>query len=270
MLTFHKIISGCELGDAEAWRAFLAEYTPVVLRLTRIYLPGLSDERALWRDSLAELARNDSESLRTFSHQSEREFLLDLRSFFFSRAALTLAPERANPPEFGLEAIRDLLSGMPLLHREMVFMKLAGYSDATLEQIFRIAPSVAAKSLARLAERYPAVAQRQEDGNLQPHAWLQLLSELRAARQESCPPARQFIRIQDGQLGWQDKEPAEKHVSECMSCLECWTALLEVSYWRRAAGSLSREEAEDFVKALPFSQQAAKPKSLFGRILSSA
>lgn len=268
MLTFHKIIAGCEEGRAESWRAFLEDYTPVALRVVRIYMPGLVDPLQFWRGSLVELCGGGSKMLCSFSHQSEREFLLDLRDLLFARGiALDPAMDSADFPEPSVKSVGELVHGLPLLHQEVLFLKLAGYSDSTLEQIFRITPGVAAKSLERMQGIYAAALGKTDDECLRPRAWLKLHGELRAAQKESCPAVRQLVRIQDGQAGWYDKEPVEKHLVECLSCLECWTALREISYWRGAARAVSRDVVAGLLSSLPIAKQTVKPKSFIQRVL---
>src|SRR5579875_2506527 len=124
LLTFHKIVTGCEAGEREAWRAFLADYTPLILQLSRIHLPTCPDSMHLWQQLLDEVCAENFKILHSFGHQSEREFLTDLDS-------LTV------------EQLRELVKGLPLLHQEVLFLKLSGYSDRTLEQILRVTPAAA-------------------------------------------------------------------------------------------------------------------------------
>ena len=75
------------------------------------------------------------------------------------------------------------------------------------------------------------------------------------------------MRIHDGQVSWYDKEPVEKHVSACLHCLEAWTGLREVSYWRLAAERLSASEINALLEIIPVEKPPAK-KSLFQRLRS--
>ncbi|MGH9353382.1 MAG: hypothetical protein ACRD2G_14675 [Terriglobia bacterium] len=270
MLTFHTILAGCEAGDAAAWRAFLTDYTPAVHQLTRIYLPGAAHPEQLWKDALLALADSNFSALRGFEHQSEREFLLDLRAFYLSKSLPALDPARDGKdfPEPDSRGVAEMLKGAPLVHQEVLFLKLAGYSGATLEKIFRLTPAVAQTSLERLKAAYANALGKQTDEGLCPAAWLRMLNDLWAAKTEKCPRARLFIRIQEGQIGWQEKDPAEKHVSECLPCLECWTALRELVYWRWAAEPSSAAQVEDLLAMLPVSKTAVskKRKSILGRL----
>ncbi|MGH9343224.1 MAG: hypothetical protein ACRD19_05625, partial [Terriglobia bacterium] len=156
MLTFHTILAGCETGDAAAWRAFLTDYTPTIHQLTRIYLPGAAQPEQLWKDALLSLADDNFSALHGFEHQSEREFLLDLRTFYLKKSLPALDPARDGKdfPEPTPPGIAEMLKDAPLVHREVLFLKLAGYSGATLEKIFRLTPAVAQKSLERLNASY--------------------------------------------------------------------------------------------------------------------
>ena len=100
-----------------------------------------------------------------------------------------------------------------------------------------------------------------------PAAWLAFLKQARGLKTENCLPAHQLVRIHDGQVSWYDKEPVEKHVSACLHCLEAWTGLREVGYWRLAAERLSASDIEQLLKVIPIEKPPAR-KSLFQRLRS--
>lgn len=264
MLTFHKMITGCVAGDSSAWRAFLAEYTPIVVQISRIYLPGARGEE-LWKGTLRVMCENDFGALREFERQPEREFLSGLRALHLERSVP--APDSSRTagslPEPNAASVAALLQGAPLVHQEVLFLKLAGYSDTTLEKIFRITPAVAKNSLERLNADYGQALEAVGDENLHPSAWLRMLRELWAATTDSCPPLRLLIRIQDGQIGWQEKDPAERHVAECLRCLERWSALKELVYCRREAQPATALLIDGLLAALPVRLEPKKAKSVF-------
>lgn len=269
MLTFHKIIAGCEAGEGEAWSAFLADYSPLMLQLARIYLPHGGEPLALWRKALERLCGGDPMPLRGFGQQSEREFLAGLRAFFLQQGLVKIGPDDTARPTAGRaqERVAALVRDLPLMHQQVVFLKLAGYSDRTIEQIFRITPAVAQQSLERLRGDYGAWLGREQDICPWPREWLNLLQDVGAAKTEGCPPARMFLRIQDGQAGWQEKEPAEQHVAQCLHCLEAWTALKEISYWRAASPPVLPQDIQSLLPIMHVRKAAAKPRGLFRRIL---
>ena len=221
-----------------------------------------------WRDALRALSANECATLRGFSHQSEREFLVGLRAFLQDWAATKLesSQDAADPPAPTVQTLGALLSGLPVLHQEIAFLTLAGYSQATLEKILRITPAVAGEGLGRLRASYAPVLERSEDRCLWPSAWIGICGAARAEEQKDCTPLRQLVRILDGQASWYDKTPAEEHRTKCLHCLELWTSLLEVVAWDRARQPWPAEKIEPLLAAIPVKQEKRKP-SVFARML---
>jgi len=202
-LTFQKILPGCEEGNAEAWRVFLADYTSLALQVLRVYSQWAPEACwDAWRDALYALSAKGCATLRGFSHQSEREFLVDLRSFLQDWAATKLDSTRdaTDPPAPTAQTLGALLDGLPLLHQEIAFLTLAGYSQASIESILRISPAVAGEGLRRVETRYARVLERNEDRCPWPSAWITLCRSARADAQKDCAPLRQLIRMLDGRL----------------------------------------------------------------------
>jgi hypothetical protein len=270
LLTFHRILASCEGGDPEAWKAFLADYTPMVFQLFAVYLPGTLEWRLeFWREALGVLSANNYEGLRGFSHQSEREFLVDLRAFLLDRVSTKIdsSQDLTSPPAPNLVTLSQLLKGLPLLHQEIVFLTLAGYAQAKLERIMRISPSVAQDGLERLRANYPAALDRSENRCLWPAGWIALTRSTRASKQEDCAPLRQFVRTLDGQASWYDKNPVEEHRSSCLRCLELWTSLLEVVAWERDMEPWPPEKTEPLLSAVPVKAGGGAKKSFLAWVL---
>lgn len=285
VFTFHKIREQGEQGEPEAWRAFLEFYSPLYLHLASLYAPEGQPAGGVWKKTLAALAEDNFARFRATSRQSEREFLCDVRALLLNRAAdqpeLKAAatptdegagaggPDGAPAAEPGLEKLNlgelgKLVAELPLLHQEMLFFKLAGYTDETLELVLRVAPRVAQGSFERLALDFKAAQTLARDRCPWPSEWLATLQAARAAKTEKCPELHQFLRIQDGQVSWYDKEPVEKHVASCLHCLEAWTGLREVGYWRRAAPAVAAAQIEEALRTLPLAA-AGKP-AFFKRV----
>lgn len=267
MLTFHKIIAGCEAGEADAWRAFLSDYSPVVREWTKVYTAIEAEQSSLWKRSLGKIAESDFAVLRSFEHQSEPEFLVGLRSFYLEQC-LSAADSRPDDAASAINApaLSGLLKDVPLVHQEVIFLKLAGYANATLEKIYRITPSVAKSSLSRLEASYPAALENASGHGLYPAAWLTMLHEIRGSRTEACPPVRLLLRIQDGQVGWGEKSPAETHIAGCLHCLDQWTALREIAYLRRDTKPASSSQVEDLLAGLPVRETGKKHTPLIKRL----
>jgi hypothetical protein len=272
LFTFHKIREQSEQGNPGAWRALLEFYSPAMIRLLEIHGAVLPrDAFPIVKKMLAELTGNGFERLRATSRQSEREFLGDLRVLLLGIAADHVGAknsETLGSGAFEPEKIAKLLEGLPLLHKEMVFFKLAGYTENTIERLLRVSPRVAEKAFERLAEEYAQARHAGEDRCPWPAAWLAFLKKARNLKTEKCTPAHEIVRIHDGQVSWYEKEPVEKHVSSCLCCQDAWTGLREVGYWRRAADPRSAAEINELLEVIPVEKTPAKKKSLLQRLRS--
>lgn len=271
ILTFQRILPACEEGREEGWRAYLSRYTPIVFELLGLYTPWTAERRsAFWRDALRELGAEDFKRLREFPHQAEREFLVDLRAFLLDRVlpALEATGDFTAAPSPTAERVAALLEGAPLLHQEIMFLKLAGYSDATIEQLLRALPRVGQAGLERLKPDYAVALAGEEDRCLWPAGWLALTAAARAARKQDCPPLRQLIRVLDGQITWYEKEPVEQHRAQCLSCLEHWTSLLEVVGWAKRARPLPAPQLDAFLAAIPLKDTGKRKKPFFKRLFA--
>ncbi len=269
LITFYRVLPGCEEGSPEAWRAFLGFYTPMAMDFLRVYTNWDSDAcLAAWREALGDLSANQCAELKAFPHQAEREFLVALRAFLQDRAAprLKARQDAATPPAPTREALMTLLSGLPIVHQEIAFLTLAGYSQKTLEKTLPATPKVAGEVLARLRAGYAAALERTEDQCLWPFAWVGMCVAARADSSKDCTPLRQLIRILDGQATWYEKSPVEEHRTKCLHCLELWTSLMEVVAWDRTRQPWPEEKIEPLLAAVSVRKEKPKP-SLFARML---
>lgn len=269
LLTFHKILPGCEEGNHEAWSAFLKNYTPIALKLFEVYSPWGPDQRvSSWAEALRAMTVGQGAPLRGFSHQSEREFLVDLRAFLLDWMTEKLVPSREaeDPPAPTSDSLVAMLKGLPLVHQEIAFLVLAGYSQGTLEKILRISPAMANEGLGRLRTHYAPVLERIEDRCLWPSAWIAIGHAARASQKKDCTPLRLLIRILDGQASWHEKSPAEAHRAACLRCLELWTSLLEVVAWDRQGEPWSAAKVEPLLAAIPLPAQQKSKSSLLARM----
>ena len=241
----------------------------MALRFFGVYSPWTPDECwDSWRDALRALSANECAALKGFSHQSHREFLVGLRAFLqeWTAARLDSSHDAEDPPAPTLQTLGSLLSGLPLLHEEIVFLSLAGYSQGSIEQMLRITPGVAGEGLARLRASYPQVPDHRGDRCLWPSAWISICRAARAEVQKDCAPLGQLIRILDGQASWYDKSPAEEHRGKCLHCLELWTSLLEVVGWDRARYTSPTQMIEPLLGVVPI-KEGKRKRSLFARML---
>jgi hypothetical protein len=174
--------------------------------------------------------------------------------------------DAAATPAPTVQTLGALLSGLPLVHQEIAFLTLAGYSQSALEQILRITPAVACEGLGRLRANYARALERSEDRCLWPSDWIGICRTARAEEHKDCTPLRQLIRILDGQASWYDKTPAEDHRSRCLHCLELWTSLREVVAWDRTRQPWPADKVESLIVDIPRIPEKRRI-SLFARML---
>lgn len=270
LMTLYKILPGCGEGDPEAWQAFLSNYTPMALELYRVYTPAMPEKHlGHWKEALQDLSADGFAGIKKFTHHSsEREFLIDLRAILLDRVAPSLNPSQdaAEPAAPSFESLATLLAGLPVLHQEIAFLSLAGYTLESVESILRITPKIAEEGLERLRENHAVILERKTDSSLWPSAWVAIGRSARGAETKDCTPLRQLVRILDGQASWYDKSPAETHRTKCLHCLELWTALREVTLWERACQAWPADQVEPLLTAIPVKAQARK-SSFFARML---
>jgi hypothetical protein len=269
LMTFHRILPGCEEGKREAWHAFLAEYSRIAFRLFEVYSPWTDDQRLeFWLQALRALTAEQCAPLRHFSHQSKREFLVDLRAFLMDWMVtkLELSQQAEEPPAPTADTLVAMLKGLPLVHQEIAFFALAGYSQGTIESIMGISPSVAGEGIGRLRTHCGPVLDRTEDRCLWPAAWVGITRAARANGQKDCAPLRLLIHILDGQAKWENKLPVEQRRTTCLHCLELWTSLLEVVSWDRHGKPWPAEKVAPLLAAVPLKSQEKAQTSLLARM----
>ena len=266
---FHRIMAGCREGDFSAWEGLVAAYTPLAGRIIRHYLtPDREAAEAFWSQVLQALAAEKAADLERLASQSEREFWVDLREYIFRKGKeiLPAAGPEAGDSSLTADLVREVLQELPLLQRELVFLRLAGYSDRTLERLLRINPAVASGGMEKLARRIPGVLAPEGDQMSRPAAWNQLWVEIQGMRRENCLPVRTFARCFDGQISWSDKESMERHLAECLYCFERYLAMKEIMYYLRELPPAPQEEVRRFMDGLPF-QAPPRKQSLWSRVL---
>ena len=265
-LPFQTFLPGCEKGEADSWRAFLANYTPIVFRLLDVYAPQRGDEarKSLWQDALLALTAEDFKRLREFDHQAEREFLIDLKGFVLDLALQRLG---GTPGEarHTIESVRSRIEGRPIAHQEIILLNLGGYSPEALEELLVVPGTLVVKALAPAAGTEPA--QSGVGTARSATAWLEFLREVHAARTPDCPPRRIFVRILDGQVSWYDKTPAENHMTNCLHCLDVWASLREADSLRRETAPLPDREVSVHLATLPIATATPARGSWIGRLL---
>ena len=288
--TFHRVREQCEQANADAWRAFLSLYSPLGLHLLGMYAPDRAAAarfgRKVWEETLRRLAENNFERFRGTARQSEREFLARRASAAARDARGSGRGGRRKRRHCGHARRRRCAGRVGRAQPGSIRKGSRRFSKGCrccIRRCFSSSWPVTATAPSRrccawrrawpknrsqrLSPDFAAALSAQKDRCLWPSEWLAILRQARAAKKETCPELHQILRVHDGQVSWYDKEPVEKHVSGCLYCLERWTALREVGYWRRMAPAVSPEQIEEWLRVLPVRAEEKKKKSLLRRVL---
>ncbi|MGH9433765.1 MAG: hypothetical protein ACRD3T_19725 [Terriglobia bacterium] len=270
MLTFHKIIEECREGNAEAWRALATQYTPVLTGVARAYSSDPERVKNAWREVLGGLADHEFAALKAVDAHSDREFFAVLRSSLLDQMAR--GPEAVSYPgrldaTAALEVLSRLMKQFPLVHQNVAFLNLTGYSEPAIEQILRISPALAKNSVDRLNAEFDVEFRRRGEAVEGQAVWLRMINRMRANPTADCIPIRRLIRILDGQFGWYEKDPIEKHLAICLHCLEAWVGLQEITHWMRQGTPVTPEQVDELISALPLKAKSKDRLSLFKRAI---
>ncbi len=268
MLTFHKMIQGCREGDWAAWRALATQYAPVLMGLGTAYASDSGYIENAWHRVLGQLSGHEFAALKGIDVQSDREFFSLLRASLLEQMAGGLEEDSQSAGfdlSAALEDLSNLMKELPLVHQNVVFLKLTGYSEPAIEQILRISPSVAATSVERLEATFCVDFCRSAGASEWQAAWLRMIGRIRPNRTADCPPVRRLIRILDGQFGWYEKDPIEKHLAACLCCLEASVGLQEITHWMQRGKPLPPDQVDGMISTLPLKMKSKERHSLFKR-----
>jgi len=262
------MIQGCREGDAEAWRALVAQYTPVLAGVAKAYSSDPGRIAGAWRGVLGSLAGHDFAALKEVEAQSDREFFSVLRASLLEQ--FTAGPEDLTSPDgldtiTVLEDLSRLMRESPLVHQNMMFLHLTGYSDPDIELILRISPAVAQRSVERLNAAFWADFRRSMEAAHWQAAWLRMNRRMRRSKTPDCVPIRPLIRILDGQFGWYEKDPIERHLGACLHCLEAWVGLQEITHWMQRGTPLTPAQVDELLSGLPVKAKSQGRFSLLKR-----
>lgn len=266
VFSFHRMRAACLAGDPAGWHQALATYAPLARQLLGHYFPGL-DAAALLTQVFREAKADQARLWRTFAGTSEKEFLLHFRRFLLEQGRVA----RGAPPETPLtpESFRALLEPFPPLQREMLVLSFHRYTPEELSAMmkFQAQTTRAAVEQARELLRTqlgaavgPEVAQGDHDA---------LFAALEEQRGKACVPDKTYVRIVDGQITWRDREEVDRHIADCLYCLNRFAEFREVHHFFHTLPPAGEAEVAGLAAALglPAEAGAGKGKTWWQRLL---
>lgn len=261
--TIFAMAEDCVRGERRGWQEFARDYLPIGRRLLEHYFGVLKPELDLHLAAVFERARaQDNAWFRGLRFANEREFLMAFRELVFVHGR---EEARVPVPHISLEQYGQLIEGLSLVEREMLWLYVKGY---VAEQIASMIMNAAATAEAvkgvaqeRMARLLPGPLAEVFSGSV--HA---LIEAAEQARTETCLPWKTFNNLVNGQIAWHERQVAEAHVRDCLYCIDRFTSFQEMIRYRKDAAPAKEADIDTLLVRLGF--PAGRPKGLLGRLLS--
>ncbi len=111
-----------------------------------------------------------------------------------------------------------MLQGFAPLQRELLILGFRGCGPAELSDLTKFSRETARDILQqarqRLKEKLGSAA------SLEGRDHDALFAAIEQQHGEKCHPHRLFVRMADGQISWREREDAERHIENCLHCLD--------------------------------------------------
>lgn len=252
VFSFHSIREACLADQPAGWRHFVRNYAPLARQMLQHYFPGL-DQAAVLAQVFREAKAHQAQLWRTFTGTTEKEFLLHFRRFVLAQGRATRGP--APPTPLTPESFWLVVQSFPSLQREMLLLSFRRYAPEQVSLLTKFVPEsvrvAAEQAREKLKAQWGAAAGPElEKGD--PDA---LFTALEAQRGENCLLDKSFVRLADGQITWREREAAERHLEECLSCLNRSADFHEVFHYFHAAPAAEDAVVADVLAAMGLPSQ---------------
>lgn len=224
VFSFHKMQEACRADEPAAWLHFIRSYAPLAKQLLRHYFPE-QEQRALLA-AVFRAARDQGRAWQGFAGAGEKEFVLHFRNFVLAqgRAARGGSPETPVTPE----AFWKVLQEFPPLQRELLALAFHRYAPEELSALLKFETESAAAVVAQAREKLGAERGTALAPGLDHDA---LFVALEKQRTELCVPDRVYARLVDGQVTWREREEIDRHLENCLYCLNRFAEFREAAHF---------------------------------------
>jgi hypothetical protein len=261
--TIFTMAEDCAHGEPRGWQEFVRDYHEIARRLLLNYFPVLAPEIGQHLNALFRRTR-ESAWFTGLEFANEREFLMAFRELVF---AYGREVARVPAPAISIEQYVALTSDLSLVEREMLWLYVKGYEAAQIGAMVKNAAATA-QAVQGLAQ------QRLAPASGGPHAgvdafrasFLTLLEAAARTHSDECLPWKTFNNLVNGQTSWRERELAEAHIKDCLSCLDRFTSFQEMVRLRKDAQPAAEAEVGSVLAALGLPE--AGSRSLLGRLFT--
>ncbi|HZU21523.1 MAG TPA: hypothetical protein VE998_01750 [Terriglobales bacterium] len=252
----------CARGERQGWFEFIRDYAPLGRTLLQHYFPSLDPELAQHQLGVFRRAAEDQNQwFRGLHFSNEREFLMSFRELVF---AYGREHARLPAPPVSLEQMRTVMKDLTVVERELLWLSVKGYSAEQIAPIMMNAAATAQAVKDKADLKLAAILPESNADSFRLSARV-LMEEAERARSEKCLPLKTFNNLINGQISWRERDLAEQHISDCLNCLDRYTAFQEMIRLRKDATALPEAEVESLLDQLGVK---ARPKSVLARLLA--
>jgi hypothetical protein len=247
--TIFAMAEDCARGERRGWQEFARDYLTIGRRLLEHYFGVLKPELDLHVAAVFERARaQDNAWFRALRFANEREFLMAFRELVFTHGR---EEARVPVPRISLEQYGQLIEGLSLVEREMLWLYVKGYVAEQIASMIMnaaaTAESVKGVAQERMARLPAGPVTEVFSGSV--HA---LIEAAEQARTETCLPWKTFNNLVNGQIAWHEREVAEAHVRDCLYCIDRFTSFQEMIRYRRDAAPAPEADIDALLARLGF------------------
>jgi hypothetical protein len=247
----------------QGWVEFVRDYAPIARTLLSHYFPALMPDLDLAvSDVFARAHVNGNAWFQSLRFTNEREFAMTFRNLVFESGR---SQARLPGPDIPADSIFALLNGLSLVQRQFFLLFLSGWQVYEASRILMNASATAEETKKAADDRLASLP----GGQVERAAITLLAIEAAQTRGGAdCLTWKTFNNLVNGQISWNSRDAAEQHMTNCVHCLEAFTAFQEMIWLRKETTTFSDQEIQGLIEKLHI--RGGVSKGLFSRILSRA
>ena len=245
--TIFTMVEDCARDERQGWYEFVRDYGAITRTLLTHYFPTLAPEAESHVPAVFARARAHSAAwFSTFKFSNEREFLMAFRDLVF---AYGREEEHVPAPHISLDQLGQIMSDLPVVEREMLWLFIKGYDAIQIGGILSNLESTAVGVKKVADERLRTVIPGSSPDAFVLSARV-LIQAAEKKGSEQCLSFKSFNNVINGQATWRERDAVEQHVKDCFYCLDRYTSFCEGIRLRKDAQPLPEPEVEAMLEKM--------------------
>lgn len=261
--TIFSMSEDCARGESRGWQEFVRDYAGIARSLLQQYFPTLlADGDAYLVGIFRRAAAGNNAWFAGLSFSNEREFMMSFRELVFAYAR---QQERIPTPQVSLDQVREAMRDLSLIERELLWLFIRGYDTQQIAAIMMNAEVTAEAVKQTAGERLGGLLPGSDPKAFTVSA-RPLMEAAEAAKSDECVSLKTFNNLVNGQISWQEREAAEKHMVSCFHCLDRFVTFNELVHLRKRVPPMLDPEVQHILTQLDLPR--AKPRGVLSRLLA--